>query len=105
MAHTPGPWEAYETPGRWNVHQKTAQSDGWTFAEIRRLHVTPEATTTAKDNARLIAAAPELLAALEKCAAVIGDLSVVQNDGLTRNEGIALEDAYAAIAKAKGLPT
>lgn len=54
MKHTPGPW--------------TAHDDGLITAGPRRLHIAQTATTgmghAAADNARLLAAAPDLLQAL-----------------------------------------
>ena len=99
--HTEGPWEAYETPGRWNVCHKSEGRIGGTFAEVRSLHVTAEAVAISAANARLIAAAPDLLKALVWI--------ITANDsppGATMGEAKVCEHyakiARAAIAKATG---
>jgi hypothetical protein len=83
------------TPGPWRVGKKypgdvvhTASS-----ALIARSIIGSE--TEREANARLIAAAPELLEALKLCAAVCSGDTLYKN-GLVR----ALEAARAAIAKA-----
>ena len=50
-------------------------------------------------NARLIAAAPDMLAALKECAL---EIAQTRNRKLTANEQTALDAARAAIAKAEG---
>ena len=65
--HTPGPWLYDDT--RTHYEQDVIRHNGVVIARI------PPATVgcgpdTKKDNARLIAAAPELLAALEELLAV-----------------------------------
>jgi hypothetical protein len=84
--HTPGPWEAFEVLSeayywRWGVRIGTESA--WRLCEGL-----PEA------DARLIAAAPVLLAALEE----IVNLEGFADQFAYRAEAIALE----AIAKAKG---
>ena len=119
-AHTPGPW----LPGPWVVEAAADRNvvgvadasgnpicelwhgvEGWTL---------PSRCTTKEwklDHARLIAAAPDLLAALEWMVAHDdtneGDDPVESLGGQTWNEYNAywlagLEQARAAIAKAKG---
>jgi len=85
--HTPGPWHLRERPN----------SGGGHFVEpgIATVHGSgriPDA------NARLIAAAPDLLAALEMA---VRYLPSVQVDGIVQDTA-ALKTAKDAIAKAKG---
>ncbi len=77
--HTPGPWDALPNLKQ---HGRIVARGHWV------------ADTLAQD-AHLIAAAPELLAALEKAEYV---MSAVSHHGVPQ----ALEQARAAIAKAKG---
>ena len=83
--HTPGPWQ-------WTQHFDPTRSiykDG--FGQIARLY--DSSAGTGKANARLIAAAPDLLDALE----------FVMNRLVDKHEDdIAAQKARAAIAKATG---
>ena len=92
--HTPGPWKAkkwvgtdpYDDPDR-------------PFVEVGNVHWSPKnwkpaAAIGQTANARLIAAAPELLEALENL------LKVHEGEGGTQHN--AADIARAAIAKAKG---
>lgn len=65
--HTPGPWTAQNFPNRLTAH--VYGGDGVTHTVTHIATIQPEddnnaAVAVARDNARLIAAAPELLAAL-----------------------------------------
>lgn len=83
---TPGPWNATEIPyGFWIEAEKE-----W----IATVHLQDESTNA---TARLIAAAPELYEALERCAAVCAGQDMTKN-GLID----ALEAARAALAKVRG---
>ena len=95
MAHTPGPWKASQglpsigwhvgMPGRWRliVVGRDERDEGMSDEELRA-------------NARLIAAAPELLEALRHLVA-----RVIENGGT----GDLIDSALAAIAKAEGITT
>jgi hypothetical protein len=83
MKHTPGPWNFYKTP--WGA--KVTDVQDVTVADVPQQ---PLDTWKAIDNARLIAAAPELLAALR-------GLVQWEDSGPT-----TLSDAWEAIAKAEG---
>lgn len=94
--HTPGPWEARKSEWcEWDVHVPARESRGLLYIiagdvggdSSGPMYGTPE------DNARLIAAAPELLDACEK--------AVVWLDGWASAEPIVTE-LRAAIAKATG---
>ena len=80
--HTPGPWEYWSTRSKriWVIAQQTT---GPVICETR----------TSEADARLIAAAPELLSALQ----ALIDLPVDSEDG-----GIVFNAALAAITKATG---
>lgn len=88
------------------IHHESPGHVGGSFAEVVPLHVTAEAMETFKANARLIAAAPELLAALkallEVARSYIGvddfDFEEVINADIVET----INDAKAAIAKATG---
>ena len=109
-AHTPGPWRAKTSRvivaprSRTNVHGETNHYE----AELAWTQPVPEregGEKTRLANARLIAAAPDLLAALQKARAA---LALVEHwDAGTGGahpdiHNGALDDAADAIAKATG---
>ena len=65
--HTPGPWDAIGNLVRSPMHQPEGLPRGVQIVECRDGYFLPH-TEEAKANARLIAAAPELLEALKKRA-------------------------------------
>lgn len=99
MSHTPGPWRAVgEVPA--NIQDQTR----WTLARcFYRDFYTDEAGDEHDANARLIAAAPDLLAACEHSVAFLNALI-----GYAPNVGVAAsaltEMLNTAIAKARGEP-
>lgn len=93
--HTPGPWTivnpATETWGTYNIQEAYEHISGLT----QEGGVSEEQEAVDSANIRLIAAAPELLEALEFIVTrQAGDLPTYMNP--------ALEKARAAIAKARG---
>lgn len=89
-AHTPGPWEAHWIPGHFSEPSIGIYGDGG-----RRAVALIHSATRAEANARLIAAAPELLASLQ------GILELAKFDGAINplyDEHFSA--ARAAIAKA-----
>lgn len=97
--------EATHTPGPWEIARYT-NYNGWSiWAEGRGCIAErwyPSACSEAendemKKTARLIAAAPELLAALKRLQA-----SVFQSEPHEPNCGCCYHEAAAAIAKAEG---
>ena len=85
--HTPGPWQQ----GRYGPESFEVQGEHRTLAIVRP--VFSDAVTLA--NARLIAAAPELLAACERALAFV--------ESMPDNDNVGLADCLrAAIAKAEG---
>ena len=101
IAEIPVPTSPAHTPGPWDVEPKGSRhfvdgADGLTVAYLDRAGVRERSEIEA--NARLIAAAPELLEALE---AVLPDLEhYVATHGPGPDKRLAA--ARAAIAKAKG---
>ena len=95
--HTPSPWHLGKRAGNPAIYGK----DGTEIAEI--LHgLTPEW----RENARLIAAAPEMLAALESLAIGLSPASVdlqQENENLADLCRVCREIAENALAKAKGV--
>lgn len=91
-AHTPGPWTI-----DWNVSRLDIFSaDAATLvATLRRSALSPGIDDTAKANARLIAAAPDMLEALQK-------LCAIQEYGDVASWASEWDEARAAIAKATG---
>lgn len=90
--HTPGPWtvKSHEND-TYTIHVACKSWESWAVAHI-------EDCTQDEANARLIAAAPDLLAALEDLLKTA--LSRGENPGLDEG-GPVLDKARAAIAKAK----
>lgn len=97
--HTPGPWALkYRTPfgGGDKYFDGVVDADG---REIRVEGVTLTSGPVAQANARLIAAAPELLAALQAALPYI-KYPRDASDAFVMAHGAVLERAHAAIAKA-----
>ena len=95
MNHTPGPWHLHNAEyGKYGI-----EPNQWG----RLIHVEDE-TNEADSNARLIAAAPELLKALEHVVSTYRTFrGVPESEQMwTSTDDAALEEGFAAIAKAKG---
>ena len=89
MTHTPGPWFSIATS---NIgHNAVVDADGFTICDPSPM---------GKGNARLIAAAPDMLAALEKLSRAF-DLDEYDEDR-AHAEACAMREARDAIAKARG---
>lgn len=93
--HTPGPWHVSPFGAGFEIESATGVSVGQ--AHQTRPVRTADDHDERRANARLMAAAPELLEALKACAAVCAGEAVSKN-GLVN----ALEKARDAIAKATG---
>lgn len=90
---TPGPWRLASPPG---VHLIQSTS-GDLIATIRKPESDgPSDPIAAAANAMLIAAAPDLLAALDRLR------NVAELQGADIDEGSAIEQAHTAIRKARG---
>ena len=91
--HTPGPWEAVGNLVRSPMVQPQGLSKGVQIAECRDAYFLSH-TEESKANAHLIAAAPELLEALQEMVSLVE--MVIPFDGPQQRK------ARAAIAKATG---
>lgn len=92
--HTTGKWQVTTTPSFNQRHIRTiCDEDMHPLADIRyKLHATQEENLA---NAKLIAAAPDLLEAVMFCR------SVLESNGIFElSEKLAVEKAQAAIKKA-----
>jgi len=112
--HTPGPWHVgneqdYSIVDRYAKNAEWARvrgQNGELVAKVESVH--PAGKRQSKDfdieasNARLIAAAPELLAASQAALARLLDPYLGEDDGERQNEEIDM--LAAAIAKATGSP-
>ena len=86
------------TPGPWRVNGASVWSDAGYVAELS----SPRGPDERDANARLVAAAPELLAALERCIAVFNELADAGNYPLPLFNTGGWKFAYDAVAKATG---
>lgn len=104
--HTPGPWAvrrwSWPTQVEGSIHQvisadsfPTAFVPAWDKPEPGEV----EAGDEARANARLIAAAPELL---EACKLIVSAFDALKPASAARNEPLQINAARAAIAKAEG---
>jgi len=106
--HTPGPWNAETNRSPLTITRELArlpktQGGHRQFREIGEVYVTDKGDGAPEDfaNAQLIAAAPELLAALRCLLARANSLDQsATQEGLQNCDAIA--SARAAIAKATG---
>lgn len=105
LTHTPGPWRAIhrrviERPTHIREHFAITPAAGPTFAFL------PEGRADIQEaNARLIAAAPEMLAALILCRSALNEEILAADDldhPTIRAHAEAAEQADRAIAKAEG---
>lgn len=103
--HTPGPWsKAYISGALRHVQRNVdidAFLDGESIDEINNgLYETPSGRSVA--DAALIAAAPEMLAALEECSSILRLLDPLDSPGGSEKLSAAIARAVAAIARATG---
>ena len=93
VRHTPGPWGN----NKWNCHEHQISALGSTVALVS--HSSAVISEESADaNARLIAAAPDLLEALFRLL----DCPDVQMDDTEPETDAAIQQANAAIAKVEG---
>ena len=107
--HTPGPWIVRDNGEGWvcPIIDSPSVGGGYYASIATATQRDPHpregggiSTTTARANARLIAAAPDLLAALEKAVEHYGKPGGPWS--VPSEPGTWIADACAAIAKAKG---
>jgi hypothetical protein len=101
-AHTEGPWFCKFDDFDEELHITSAVLEASNMVEICRVGVGFDQPFEAEQqaNARLIAAAPELLAALKAAHAALD--SIYETEGLITEERATLARIEAAIAKAEG---
>lgn len=97
MSHTPGPWVVWGVSSNDGEAEVISNADGskticWTADTYSEDEDDGLVTNEDLANARLIAAAPEMLIALKMCAERLGEMDC----------GPEWEAARAAIAKAEG---
>lgn len=109
--HTPGPWRVDETKalgayGVWTDYATHPGHDGAGYPSLvcsMVPTVKSEITREQRDaNARLIAAAPDLLAACQESLAFISEIDFALLAELLDGRDSLLERLQAAVAKAKG---
>ena len=93
--HTPGPWKVEDNPWGGTPHVRSGRR-----RLLRLLAEGNEEIAESVANARLIAAAPDLLAALEAVTTHLGELLI--DLGPCEDDRDVLDVARAAIAKARG---
>jgi hypothetical protein len=102
-AHTPGPWTvaSVENTLRGRVYFVRAIREGKpvVVADCGLTAESPPTRAECEANARLIAAAPELLAALKTLIRAVADAG---KEGTAGDLGRAESQARAALAKAEG---
>lgn len=96
MKHTPGPWKVQKPDSSSYAH--TIIGNGFWIADVAHGAIKGDDIA----NARLIAAAPELLNALDYLLEQTVDMDLKYGIGLTEGETEARTQALAAIAKATG---
>lgn len=104
MPHTPGPWKFRpETNAIVGAKHLVGKSGNYVYETIGHLSESPFITLDERfSNARLIAAAPELLAALQAIADAESAGSAYPGDGWRLAHEKLCGYARAAIAKIKG---
>jgi hypothetical protein len=98
-AHTPGPWEAVE--GRSRLSIKAVSLPTYDAGSLPTIAVVSSELCGAEANARLIAAAPELLEKLRNAVRIV-DFYMKSLGVEPRDIVESLAPARAAIAKAEG---
>ena len=101
MKHTPGPWYVETVPTSIGHCHKIQPVNACLYVDYRGIRATDPKTAVAEANARLIAAAPELLEALEKMLHEATKIGAFDEDAERRLEQRPeFIQARAAIAKA-----
>ena len=99
IAHTPGPWDRGPYVGD-NIHVITTTEHPWVgriVAKVPALNI-----VDGEANARLIAAAPDLLAAIKALMAEVERRDNPSDEGCS-SDCDQMDAAKAAVAKAEGL--
>lgn len=96
--HTPGPWDWDEDPAKDFLEHDWKESAPWLVDVCGKGVITGQVVCENHSDARLIAAAPELLEALEMCVKSMKSCLPDFNPF----DQAAYDKARAAIAKARG---
>lgn len=99
MSHTPGPWEIGDELAGSIIISPVGQCMHPWIADVKGEHVGPKSREEIKANAALIAASPDLLAALEMVRDADDDC---RKDGLPTMPPLVRGKVDHAIAKATG---
>jgi len=104
MSHTPGPWVVWGLSSNDGEAEVVSKQDGskticWTADTYNEVDGEGEVTSEDLSNARLIAAAPDMMTALIEAHTAITYMMSNDDCGGASN---ALEQVVAAIAKAEG---
>jgi len=105
--HTPGPWKVYQ------ITEKNKKDDGYTCHVVTdeeypkgfcvaKVHANSIFQRDVESNARLIAAAPELLEVLEKVLRYTEDMLMDEFRADDLSDWPWVEEAHKVISKAKG---
>lgn len=98
MAHTPGPWKISPLDGRTCGPSRLLVCDGTEVPQLQAVAIVTLRTGETDANARLIAAAPELLRALKDALVEIE----TNGDSIGAVVDVLESQGRAAIAKAEG---
>lgn len=107
QTHTPGPWFASEGPVIYPFRELqihgSSRDDGLKTASVPYLHGSRESFENAKSIARLIAAAPELLAGLKEAIERM-ESAMLEDDpqAAAQIEWTSLDNLREIVAKAEG---
>lgn len=103
--HTPGPWTPTRSPGLHDgAHDYAISAKGAPVLSEAFGRGALGEWLPAEANAALIAAAPDMLAALREIEAICTETQSVFNKRMGTRVGNCLTTALAAIAKAEGRP-
>ena len=95
--HTPGPWEIDPQNSQVILPAKNPRFPNATISPLA--YVYPR--SVGSNNALLIAAAPDMLEALERCASYLGEMDLDSEEWGDAEGALAESRALAVIAKAK----
>jgi len=101
LTHTPGPWRISTLDARTVGPERDLTAHGTTVTQLQAVARVTERGIESDANARLIAAAPELLAALKAIVAVLQKEAPGTRLNHHSYDTIGAQ-AHAAIAKAEG---
>jgi hypothetical protein len=102
--HTPGPWITSAMYGLQNEHEYLVWANDAAVCHVFQRSENADPAATQRANARLIASAPDLLAALQSM--LDADDAICNNVGRGVDQAMsriaAIDSARAAIARAQG---